>query len=51
MTPMAGIDANTALANRAAFRTLLRAGSHLPALQRKMFGPTHRSFARESRRC
>ena len=27
-------------ANRAAFRALLRAGSHIPALQRKMFGPT-----------
>ena len=29
-------------ANRAAFRALLRAGSHIPALQRKMFGPTIR---------
>jgi 2-polyprenyl-6-methoxyphenol hydroxylase-like FAD-dependent oxidoreductase len=27
-------------ANRAAFRALLRAGAHLPALQHKMFGPT-----------
>jgi 2-polyprenyl-6-methoxyphenol hydroxylase-like FAD-dependent oxidoreductase len=34
---------NAALAspvNRAAFRTLLRAGSAIPALRRKMFGPT-----------
>ncbi|GIF52092.1 2-polyprenyl-6-methoxyphenol hydroxylase-like FAD-dependent oxidoreductase [Asanoa ferruginea] len=29
-------------ANRAAFRALLRAGTHLPALRRKMFGPTAR---------
>ena len=27
-------------ANRAVFRTLLRVGSHIPALRRKMFGPT-----------
>jgi len=36
---------NAALAtpvNRAAFRTLLRAGTHIPALQHKMFGPTLR---------
>jgi hypothetical protein len=36
---------NAALAtptNRTAFRTLLRAGTHVPALQRKMFGPTNR---------
>jgi 2-polyprenyl-6-methoxyphenol hydroxylase-like FAD-dependent oxidoreductase len=26
--------------NRAAFRTLLRVGNHVPALRRKMFGPT-----------
>ena len=29
-------------ANRAAFRILLRVGSHVPALQHKMFGPTVR---------
>jgi 2-polyprenyl-6-methoxyphenol hydroxylase-like FAD-dependent oxidoreductase len=36
---------NAALAtpvNRTAFRTLLRIGTHLPVLQRKMFGPTVR---------
>jgi 2-polyprenyl-6-methoxyphenol hydroxylase-like FAD-dependent oxidoreductase len=36
---------NAALAtpvNRTAFRTLLRIGTHLPLLQRKMFGPTVR---------
>ncbi|HEV7711492.1 MAG TPA: NAD(P)/FAD-dependent oxidoreductase [Asanoa sp.] len=36
---------NAALAtstNRTAFRTLLRAGTRVPALQRKMFGPTNR---------
>ena len=27
-------------ANRAVFRTLLRVGSPIPALRRKMFGPT-----------
>ena len=34
--------AGASTANRAAFRTLLRIGSRIPALQHKMFGPTVR---------